>query len=217
AWHPSGCPSTVAHELPRNPRPAISAFTRVFDALWRGEGGERRRREPGGGGQRAPSAHGRESRGAREVPPTPPPPPPRPPLPLPPLRFAPRGEGRTLRCARDKDQRRPNRRSRNQPSRPRSMGCGRTAWAPNGLPACGLNWPAIGAGGSATFGSAEASHGAAESPGSAATATPRWGNFIKRDPMATGRPPPGALLVGGGAAVPSPAPPTGGPGVPRNQ
>src|SRR5215831_4992180 len=65
---PSGCPSTVAHELPRNPRPAISAFTRVFDALWRGEGGERRRREPGEGQERAPSANGREIRVARQLP-----------------------------------------------------------------------------------------------------------------------------------------------------
>src|SRR6516164_4657697 len=64
----SGGLSTVAHELPRTPRPAISAFTRVFDALWRGEGGERRRREPGEGQERTPSANGREIRVARQLP-----------------------------------------------------------------------------------------------------------------------------------------------------
>src|SRR5262249_12881554 len=31
----------------RSPRPALSAFTRVFDALWRGEGAEPRKRRGG--------------------------------------------------------------------------------------------------------------------------------------------------------------------------
>src|SRR5262249_27812037 len=67
-----------------------------------------------------------------------------------------------------KNQRRPNRRSRNHPSRPRSIGWGLTACPPTGVLTC----PSAGAPCKAAFGIAEANEGALVSPGNAATATP---------------------------------------------